>query len=179
MLALWLPILISTIALFFASFLSWMVFQLHAKDWVKMNGEEAFMTAVRGMNIPEGNYMFPGVDSLKEANTPEHQKKYSDGPRGILQILPMVNMGKNLGLTFTYFLFCNATFAYLGSFALESGAEFIDVFRFVATIALLTFAASIVQHAIWFKVRITGHLIESIAYSLIAGGIFAAFWPSA
>ena len=60
-----------------------------------MNGEAAFITAVRGMNIQQGNYMFPGVESPKDVNTPEHQKKYNDGPRGILQILPMVNMGKN------------------------------------------------------------------------------------
>lgn len=87
-------------------------------------------------------------------------------------------MGKNLGLTFVFFFVCNATFAYLASFALPPGSEFILVFRFVATIALLTFAASIVQHAIWFRARVVGHVIESIGYSLIAGAIFAALWPA-
>jgi hypothetical protein len=179
MLSLWLPILISTIAIFFTSFLSWMVLRLHEKDWTKVNGEDELMAVVRKMNVKEGNYMFPGTDSPKEMSTAAYQQKYNEGPRGILQIFPVANMGKNLGLTFALFLFCNATFAYLASFALRPGAEFVDVFRFIATIALLTFAASIVQHSIWFRVRVTGHLIESIAYSLIAGGIFAALWPSA
>jgi len=58
-----------------------MVFYLPAKHWGKMKGEEAFITAVRGMNIQAGNYMFPGVESAKEMNTHEHRKKYSEGPR--------------------------------------------------------------------------------------------------
>ncbi len=60
MLDLWLPILISTVALFFASFLSWMVVKLHEKDWVKMEGEDNVIDAVREAAVPEGNYMFPG-----------------------------------------------------------------------------------------------------------------------
>lgn len=177
MLSLWLPILVSTVALFFASFLSWMVFQLHVKDWVKIDDEEKLMGVLREMNVADGNYMFPGANSGKEMNSPEHQAKFSEGPRGIITMLPVPNMGKNLGLTMLFFLFCNATFAYLANFALQPGAEFITVFRFVATVALLTFCASLVQHSIWFKNRISGHVIESIAYALIAGAIFAILWP--
>lgn len=178
MLSLWLPILLSTIALFFASFLSWMVFGLHEKDWAKIDGEDRLIDTVREMNIPEGSYMFPGSESNKEMNSPEYQEKYKAGPRGIIQVLPEANMGKNLALTMLFFLVCNATFAYLADFALKgSGGDFITVLRFVATIALLTFCASIVQHAIWFRNRIVGHVIESIAYALIAGAIFASLWP--
>lgn len=181
MFSLWLPILISTIALFFASFLSWMVFQLHFKDWGKLEAEEKLMGTVREMNIPEGNYIFPGATSGKEMNSAAHQEKMAAGPRGILQVLPVPTMGKNLGLTLLFFLVCNATFAYLAHIAFEpgSGPDFITVFRFVATVALLTFCASMVQHAIWFRNRVTGHVIESIGYALVAGAIFAALWPAA
>ncbi len=180
MLTLWLPILISTVALFFASFLSWMVVRLHEKDWVKIDGEDRLLDTIREMNIPEGNYMLPGADSAKEMNSQEYQEKYKAGPRAILQVLPVANMGKNLGLTVLYFLFCNATFAYLASFALDNPqTDFITVFRFIATIALMTFSASMIQHAIWFKNRVVGHVIESIAYALIAGAIFASLWPAA
>ena len=108
----------------------------------------------------------------------EHQEKFSRGPRGLVQMLPVPSMGKNLGLTMLFFLVCNATFAYLAEFALSPGDVFIKVFRFVATIALLTFCASILQHSIWFKNRVTGHIIESIGYALIAGAIFAGLWPA-
>jgi len=46
MLTLWLPILVSTIALFFVSFLSWMVLQLHAKDWVKIDDEDKLIDTI-------------------------------------------------------------------------------------------------------------------------------------
>lgn len=178
MLTLWLPILISTAALFFASFLSWMVVRLHEKDWHKMPDEDQVIDAIRQSDVPQGNYMFPGAESMREMNDPEYVAKYNAGPRGIITVLPAANMGVNLALTMLFFLVCNATFAYLAHFALGgSESDFITVFRFVATISLLTFCASIVQHAIWFRNRIVGHVIEAVVYSLIAGTIFAALWP--
>jgi hypothetical protein len=179
MISLWLPIVLSTIALFFASFLSWMVLRLHEKDWGKVDGEDELISTIRDLKVPAGSYMFPGCNSMKEMNDPVYQQKYKAGPRGIITVLPDANMGKNLALTFAYFFVCCSTFAYLASFALETGADSLTVFRFVATVALLTFCASILQHAIWFRNRVVGHLIESFAYSLIAGAIFAALWPVA
>ena len=182
MLTLWLPIVATTIALFFCSFLSWMVLELHAKDWQKLDDEDAFIDRVRESNIAQGNYMFPGAANNKEMQNEAYQTKYKNGPRGIMTVLPEANMGKNLGLTIVYFFVCSCTFGYLANFALkpgdDPGADFVTIFRFVATIALLTFSASIVQHSIWFRNRITGHIIESIAYCLIAGVIFAALWPN-
>jgi hypothetical protein len=58
------------------------------------------------------------------------------------------------------------------------GADFMRVFRFVSTAGLLVFLSAIVQHAIWFKCRITGHVIESIGYAAIIGATFGALWPA-
>jgi hypothetical protein len=69
---LWLPILISTAALFFASFLSWMVLRLHEKDWHKMPDEDRIIDAIRESSVPDGNYMFPGTESMREMNDPEY-----------------------------------------------------------------------------------------------------------
>ncbi|MCG8652721.1 MAG: hypothetical protein MI861_22975, partial [Pirellulales bacterium] len=141
--------------------------------------------ALKQLNLPEGNYMFPGANTMKEMNEPDYIAKYNAGPRGILTLLPPANMGLNLALTMLYFLVCNATFAYLAHFAIgqpqadQPEADFLTVFRFVATVGLLTFCASIVQHAIWFKNRVVGHVIESVAYALIAAAIFASLWPAA
>ena len=112
-LSLWLPIILSGVALFFASFLSWMVVKLHEKDWRKMEHEDKVMDAVREAGVPEGNYMFPGANTMSEMNEPEYVAKYNAGPRGIVTVLPPANMGKNLALTMLFFFVCNATFAYL------------------------------------------------------------------
>ena len=171
------PIIVATAALFFASFLAWMVIPLHRQDWVKLNREDEFISAVGGLDIPHGNYMFPGYDTPAEMKSAEYTEKWQAGPCGVITVFPAVSMAKNLVLTFLFFLSCNICLAYLATLGLDEGASFREVFRFVSTAGLLTFLAAIVQHAIWFHNRITGHIIESIAYATITGLIFAAFWP--
>ena len=179
LLSLLIPIIAATVALFFASFLSWMVLPFHRKDWVKLAKEDEFMQAVRDCEIPIGSYMFPGCDSPEEMKSEAYTKKWEAGPCGVLSVYPKVNMARNLGLTFLYFLAVNFCLAYLATLALQPGDHFMAVFRFVSTAGLITFLAAIVQHAIWFHSRIVGHILESFAYAAISGAIFAAMWPNA
>jgi hypothetical protein len=172
-----LPIGLCAIALFFASFLSWMVLQLHEKDWKKMPREAEFMDALRPFALPNGDYMFPKTDSNKEMTSPEFQKKYQEGPRGILQVRPVANMGQMLGLTLVYFLVVAFVLGYLGTQALKPGDEFLKVVQFFFPAALLAFLAAMVQHSIWFRNRIVGHMIESVFYAAIVSVLFAVLWP--
>ena len=58
---LWPPIVVSSVALFFASFLSWMVVPIHRKDWVKLEKEDDFMKAAGELGIPcVANHQFAG-----------------------------------------------------------------------------------------------------------------------
>ncbi|MBI3860586.1 MAG: hypothetical protein HY290_01680 [Planctomycetia bacterium] len=173
-----LPIVLSAVALFFASFLSWMVLQLHKGDWKKIDREDEFLAAAGQCHLAEGSYMFPGCKSNADMQSEDYKKKYEAGPRGVMTILPKVNMGQNLGLTFAYFLIVSTLLGYLASISISPGAEFMGVFRFVSTAALMTFLAAIVQHAIWFRNRIVGHVVESLAYAAITAAIFAALWPA-
>jgi hypothetical protein len=178
LMSLWLPILLSAVALFFASFLSWMVLQLHKKDWLKLGQEDAFLESVGKLDVPEGSYMFPGCDSPEEMKSEAHLAKWEAGPRGIITFYPKVNMGKNLALTFLYFLGVSLCLGYLATLAIEPGAEFREVFRFFSTAGLLTYLAAMVQYSIWFHNRIVGYVIEAIAYAAITGAIFGLMWPA-
>jgi hypothetical protein len=173
-----LPIVLTSVALFFASFLSWMVIQLHRKDWIKLDKEDEFLHAARQCSISPGNYMFPGCTGSEEMKSEAYQKKWETGPRGVMTVFGKVSMGRNLGLTLLYFLAANFFLAYLSTLALAPGAEFMKVFRFVSTAAFMTYLSAIVAHSIWFHCRIVGHVIESIAYAAIVGAIFAAMWPA-
>jgi hypothetical protein len=173
-----LPIVLSAVALFLASFLSWMVFGLHARDWKPLPNEEQVMDTVRGWGTPVGVYMFPYCGSSKDMGKPEFQAKFEKGPRGILQVYPNTGMGAKLPLTFLHFLVCSFAFAYLAQIAFKPGEEFLNVFRFVFTVGLFTFLSAMVAQRIWFHVRITGHIIESIAYAAISAAIFAGMWPA-
>ena len=179
LLSLAVPIIVSAVALFFASFLSWMVLQLHKNDWRKLEKEDEFLLAAGKCDIPVGSYMFPRANSPAEMQTEEFKKRFDAGPRGVMTILPKVNMGQNLALTFLYFLTVSFCIAYLASIVLPRGTGFfLVIFRFVSTAAFMMFLAAMVQHAIWFRTRIVGHVIESIAYAAITGLIFAALWPA-
>jgi hypothetical protein len=173
-----LPVLLSGVALFFTSFLSWMVLQLHKQDWIKLEKEDDIIAALKAAEVPVGNYMIPGCVDMKEMKSPEYVKKYDEGPCGILTVFGKVSMGRNLGLTFVYFLVVSFCLAYLAQLHIGPGAQFKDVFRFVATAGLMTYLAAIVQHAIWFHSRIVGHLIESVLYAVITAAIFGAMWPA-
>lgn len=173
-----LPIILTAIALFFASFLSWMVLQLHKSDWKRIERQDELMAAIRPFNLPVGSYMFPCPVDHKEMQTEAFRAKYAAGPRGIMTILAPTNMGVNLGLTMAYFLVVSFVIAYLASMSLQKGADFLFVFRFVFVAGFLAFLSAVVQHAIWFRNRIAGHVIESIIYAAIAGAIFAAMWPA-
>ena len=176
LLSLALLIVLSAVALFFASFLSWMVFKLHKDDWKKFPNEDAVLAAV-GANATPGSYMVPGCKHPSEMSSPEFQKKMETGPRLIMTVMPKVGMGQSLVLTFIYFLVVSFILAYLASIAFPVKAEFMDVFRFVFTAGLAIFLSAMVAHSIWFRSRIVGHIIESIAYAAIVGAIFAGLWP--
>ncbi len=179
MASLTLPIILSAAALFFASFLSWMVIALHRKDWVKLGDEDGFINAVRTLGIGRGSYAFPTWTTKEEMQSEQFKNKWQTGPAGIMTIFPRVSMGRNLALTFLYFLGVSFCIAYLATLAIGAGADFMTVFRFVSTAGFITFLAAMLQHAIWFHCRIVGHVLESIAYAAIIGAIFATLWPHA
>lgn len=173
------PIVLCTIVLFFASFLSWMVFPFHRKDWVKIANEDVVLEALRNAGVTPGSYMVPGVCDPKEMQTEAHQAKLKQGPIGVMTIFPGINMGRNLGLTVLYFFVNSVCLAYLARLGLPAGADFTTVFRFISTAAFMTFLSAIVLHAIWFHCRVVGHVLEALCFAVIAGVIFAYFWPAA
>lgn len=177
-LSLWLPILLCGVALFFASFASWMVVRLHATDWRKLDKEDEFLEFARKLELKQGSYMFPCCENPADMNGKEFQAKMKQGPNGIITVFGEMNMGKNLIQTFIFFTVVSLCLGYLTGLSCEAGETY-KAFRVASTAALLAYLTAMIQHSIWFKNRIVGHVIESIAYALITGGIFALLWPAA
>lgn len=176
--SLWLPILLSAVALFFIGFITWMVVPIHKADWNKLPEEDAFGQAVRDQNIPTGNYMFPHCADAEQMKSEAFLTKQKQGPVGVIQIWnESGSMGKNLAVQFLYLLVTSFCLAYLATLGLETGAKFFDVFRFISTAGILAYCVGNVPNAIWFRSRITGHIIDGILYGLATGLIFALLWP--
>lgn len=180
LLSLWLPILLSTVIVFFAAFLFWQVLPHHRSDWVSVPNEEPLMRVLRDLNLGRGQYVFPHAMTPEGSKDPEAVAKAKEGPLGSLIIWPPLKMASRL---IQYFLFCLAVsfmVAYVGYAAIPAGAEYLHVFRVLGTTAVLAYAAAEIPHAIWF-----GHtwssvwksVIDGLVLGLLTGGVFGWLWP--
>ncbi|MEL7499628.1 MAG: hypothetical protein AAFN77_18640 [Planctomycetota bacterium] len=174
---LWLPILICGIVLFFTSSLFWTVLPHHEDDHKKAPDEEALMGAIRTLDLPAGPYMFPFLRHA-EMKDEAKQELYKQGPRGLLIIWDIPNMGRNLGLTLTYFLLISLIIGYIAWEALGVDATFLKVFQIVGAMGLLVYCSSGHLRAIWFRHPKLMDTIDGIAYGVMSGLIFASLWPS-
>lgn len=179
-LSLWLPILLSALAVWVVSFLVWVVLPHHKKDFKAVDNEEAARAALKGLQ--PGQYNIPHVESQSEFKKPEVQKLFKDGPNGFLTILPngLPAMGKSLVGSFLYYLVVGFLVAYVVHITVPAGADYLLVFRVTSAAAWLAYGFGIIPEAIWFGrpwSAIWKHLIDSLLYALVTAGFFGWLWP--
>ncbi len=178
---LWLPILLSSVAIFFLSFIMWMVLPHHRSDYGKVPDEDGLMAYLG--DIPRGQYMFPYCADPESMKDPELIKKREAGPSGLLTIAPRgpMQMGKYMGLSFVYNIVISVVVGYLATIAFKAGADGGSVFRFVATAAWLGYAGAL-GWGIWFFASGKATLktvFDCLIYGVATGFLFMQFWPAA
>ena len=180
--ALWLPILLSAVLVFFASFIMHMVLSYHKSDYRKLPDEERVTDVLRNAGVKPGpDYFFPycSFEEMKSAPTIEKMKR---GPVGFVTVLPSgpPAMGKSLVQWFLYCAVISLFCAYLGGRTVAPGTAFLQVFRVIATVASLGYGAAHVQESIWsgrsWAVTLK-HLFDSLVYAVLTAAIFGWLWP--
>ena len=178
LISLWFPILLTTIALFFAGFICWTILPNHKPDWKKLPNESEFLDKMSEMDIPTGNYAYPHAMDQASMESDDYKKALENSTFGTVQVWEgPPKMGPNLACQIVFLLITNFCIAYLSTLGLAAGADFMTVFRFVTTAAFLIYTAAVVPGTIWFKTRLTGHLIDGVIQAIIVGAIFAWRWP--
>lgn len=180
--SLWLPIVASAVAVWIAAAVVWMVLPHHRGDTSALPDENAFISAVRSLNIPPGRYTFPHCADRAMQKDPEFQRKWKEGPAGEFNLWRPVSMGRNLALTFLVYLVISFAVGYIAAFTLRPGDSFAHVFQVTATAGILGHAFGHLPGGIWFqhgRNAILATLIDGVAFGLIVGLIFALFWPGA
>jgi hypothetical protein len=182
MFSLWLPILLSAIAVFVASSIIHMLLGYHANDFKRLPDEDAVGNALRPLAIPPGDYAIPHSSSMKEMQSDEYKQRMERGPVVFMTVLPSgeIQMGKMLGMWFVYCLIVVSFAAYVAGRAVGPGAEYLDVFRFVGTVVFVGFALALWQDSIWYWRQWSTTLkntFDGAVYALITAGIFGTFWP--
>jgi hypothetical protein len=178
---LWLPILLSAVAVWFASFLIWTMSRLHKNDWKGLPDENAFTAAIKGLAVPPGNYGFPYAADHKACRDPEYKKKWMEGPSGFISIWPTkMSMGRNMILTFLVYAVMGVFIAYIASLSLMPGQDQMSVFRLCGAAGVLGYCFSFLPSGIWFNHTPRGlvqSVIDGAIYGLLTGAIFAFMWP--
>lgn len=180
--ALWLPILLSAAAVFVVSSIIHMFLQYHKSDFKGLPDEKGVMDALRGFNIPPGNYHFPHANDMKEYGTPEFAEKCNNGPVGFVTVLPngVMGMGKQLVMWFIYSLVVGIFAAYVGRLTLEAGADYLIVSRVTGVVAFCGYGLALLQNSIWYKRNWSATLksvFDGLVYGLLTGGFFGWLWP--
>jgi hypothetical protein len=179
---LWLPIVLSAIAVFIAGAIAWMALPHHKDDYKKLSTEDAVLASIRANAVPPGQYMFPYCGSPADMKDSETKRRYEAGPHGILTVWPGApSMGKNLALNFLFNLGTSVFVGYIASRALPRGAQFLDVFQLAGTTGILGYAFGGIPHGIWMgrKPRsLAMDFMDGTFYGLVTGAVFAALWPA-
>jgi hypothetical protein len=182
LLDLWLPTLLSAAAVWFWAFLSWAILPVHKKDFGGLPNEDAFLRAMRELNLPPGQYGFPHCKDNAQRSDPAFMEKWKTGPSGLLNVWkPNPNMGMNMVLSFVVYLIVSILIGYIGYAAgLPRGTGFGKVFQVLGAAGILAYTFSFLPQMIWFQSNVNAKIagmLDGLVSGLVTGVIFAALWP--
>jgi hypothetical protein len=181
--SLWMPILLSAVLVFFASFLIHMVaWPWHKNDVMTAPNESRLADAMRPFALPPGDYMMPRPADMAEMKSAAFQEKLNKGPVMIFTVMPNgpFTMTQNLIQWFIYCVLVGLLAGYVAGQALAPGAGYAQVFRVVAGVAFAAYALGLWQMSIWYKrgwpttIRYT---LDGLLYALLTAGTFGWLWP--
>lgn len=180
---LWLPIVLTAVAVFFASFILWSVLPLHKGDYVPPPDEASIQAAITQHGFRPGQYFIPWCadGNMKD---PAFIERFSRGPWAMLVVMGSApSMGRCLSQWIVVQLVLATVIAYAAHAAIGGPtADSTRVFQVAGVISLLAYAGNTATNSIWRGVpwRVSALAVfDGVAYSLIAGAVFAWRWPTA
>ena len=183
LISLWLPILLSAVAVFIISSILHTVFTYHNSDFKTLPEEDKIMDDMRKYNVPPGDYMMPYCTSNKERQGEEFKNKMAKGPVAVLTIFPSgpIAMG---GLLFQWFIYClivSIFTAYVAGLTINAGENYMFVFRITSIVAFASYSLALLQQSIWYKKSWSATLksvFDGLIYALFTAGFFGWLWPT-
>ena len=183
LMSLLIPIVLSAVIVFIASSIIHMFLPYHKGDFGQVPSEDGVREALRGADIPPGDYVVPYAGSAKGMGQPEWIEKATQGPNAFLTVIPsgVPSMGRSLAQWFVYCIVVGIFAAYVASHAVDPGADYLSVFRYVGTTAFVGYALALPQVSIWYH-RNWGMtlktMFDGLVYALLTAGVFGWLWPS-
>ncbi len=180
---LWLPILIATVCVFFASSIIWMLLPYHKPDIKAIPNEAEFDEAINKLGIAPGFYMYANCQNAKDMKSEAFKARWESGPWGTINVMGhQPNFAMNLLKTFIAYGLITVMVAYISGMALGPGADYMNVFRVVATAGILGHCMGALAGSFFLGTPtrfIVTSFIDGVIFALITAGVFASMWPAA
>ena len=179
---LWLPIIVSAVAVFVVSALLHMLFTYHNSDYRKFSNEDDVRAAINQGGATAGQYILPYAVGTGFKD-PVVQQKMKEGPAGfvLLRKPSGPEMGPALVQWFVLTLVLSCLVAYVAAMTLAPGTDHMAVFRVVTATAFLAYAGSVAEESIWragpWSAGIKA-IFDGLVFALVTGGLFAVMWPA-
>ena len=182
--SLWLPGILSAVAVFVVSSIVHMALRYHRADYKKLADEGPVAAALRGIAPAPGVYFIPHCVDMAQMKDPAMVKKFAEGPVALLTIRPngMPAMGKSLAQWFLFSLFVSFVAAYVARHTLHPGSPGLEVMRITGMVAFAAYAMGYVQDSIWKSIPWSNSLrgiLDACFYALATGLVFRLLWPAA
>jgi len=181
--SLWLPVVLSAVAVFFISSILHMVLKYHKRDFKPLPNEEAVRAAIGGGLAP-GLYFTPYCSDMKQMREPAMKEKFMKGPVALITVRPRgeMSLGKHLALWFGFALLASFVASYIARHTLAPGANGVEVMRITGTVAFGIYGLGGIMDSIWKGQPWSNtalELLDAAVYSVTTALLFRCFWPGA
>ena len=181
--SLWLPVVVSAVAVWLVSAVLHMVLKYHRADFRQLPEEEGVGHTLRKAAAAPGVYVIPYCSDMSLMKDPAFRKRYEDGPVALITVMRsgVPNMGKSLGQWLAFCLLVSFVTSYVARHSLDPGAVGIEVMRLTGAVAFIAYAFGNFQDSIWHGIPWSNSLraiLDAAVYALVTGLVFRFLWPA-
>jgi len=182
--SLWLPVVVSAVAVWLLSSVLHMVLKYHRADYRPLPDEEAVGAALRKDSPPPGVYTIPYCADMSAMKDPAFQEKYRRGPVALITMMKNgpPAMGKYLVLWFLFCLLVSFTAGYVARHTLTPASAGLLVMQITGTVAFVGYGYGALIDWIWAAQPASNalrSLVDALLYALATGAVFWWLWPAA
>jgi len=179
----WLPVVVSAVAVWLLSSVLHMVLKYHRADYKPLPDEEAVRSALGKGSPPPGVYMTPYSTDMSAMKDPAFLEKYSQGPVALIKVMKNgpPAMGMHLLLWFLFCLLVSFTAGYVARQAFAAGAVGVEVLQVTGALAFAGYGFGALSAYIWAAEplpNVLRALLDAALYSLATGAVFWWLWPA-
>jgi len=182
--SLWLPVVVSAVAVWIASAVLHMALRYHKADYRELPNEDAVGEAMRKGGAAPGLYMIPYCPDPSQMKDPAVIKKYTDGPVALVAVMEngTPKLGKHLVLWFAFCILVSFVSAYIARHTLSYGADGMTVLRITGAVAFACHGIGYLIDPIWKAAPWSNtlrNLFDAAVYSILTAVSFMLLWPPA